>query len=51
MAESEQGTSNDKMGIIWEKKYAEIKRYVEMPERGTPLHNWQSQQLSIQMVV
>ena len=46
MAESEKGTSNDKMGIIWEKKYAEIKRYVEMPERGTPLHNWQSQQLS-----
>jgi hypothetical protein len=30
----------------FEKKYAEFKRCVEMPERGTPLHNWQQNQLS-----
>jgi hypothetical protein len=29
------------MGIAWEKKYAEFKRCVEMPEKGTPLHTWQ----------
>jgi len=34
------------MGIAWEKKYAELKRCVEMPERGTPLFNWQMHQLS-----
>jgi len=28
----------DKMGIAWEKKYAELKRCVEMPESGTPLY-------------
>ena len=33
-------------GIAWEKKYAEFKRCVEMPEIGTPLHTWQSHQLS-----
>ena len=35
-----------KMGIAWEKKYAEFKRCVEMPEKGTPLHTWQQNQLS-----
>ena len=33
-------------GIAWEKKYAEFKRCVEMPEIGTPLHTRQSHQLS-----
>ena len=33
-------------GIAWEKKYAEFKRCVEMPEIGAPLHTWQSHQLS-----
>jgi hypothetical protein len=32
-------------GIEWEKKCAEFKRCVEMPERGTPLHTWQKTQL------
>jgi hypothetical protein len=36
----------NKMGIKWEKKYAEFKRCVEMPEKGTPLYIWQSHQLS-----
>jgi hypothetical protein len=31
-------SSNDKIGNAWEKKYAELKRCVEMPEKGTPLH-------------
>jgi hypothetical protein len=35
-----------KMGIAWEEKCAEFKRCVGMPEIGTPLYNWQSQQLS-----
>ncbi len=35
----------DKMGITWEKKYAEFESYDGMPERGTPLHNWQENQL------
>jgi len=39
-------SSNDKMGIAWEKKYTELKRCVEMPEIGTPLYNWQQNQLS-----
>ena len=30
----------------WERKFVEFKRCVEMPERGTPLHNWQQNQLS-----
>ena len=34
-----------RMGIAWEEKYAEFKRCVEMPERGTPLYNWQHRQL------
>jgi len=32
-------------GIVWERKYAEFKRCVGMPERGTPLHTWQKTQL------
>ena len=40
------GSSNDKIGNTWEKKYAEFKRCVEMPEKGTPLHTWQLNQLS-----
>ena len=35
-AAGQKGSSNDKMGIAWEKKYAELKRCVEMPEIGTP---------------
>ena len=35
----------DKMGIAWEKKYAEFESYDGMPERGTPLHNLQENQL------
>jgi len=46
MATSEKGSSNNKMGISWEKKYAEFKRCVEMPKKGTPLHTWQMHQLS-----
>ena len=34
-----------RMGIAWEEKYAEFKRCVEMPERGTYLYNWQKTQL------
>jgi hypothetical protein len=34
-----------RMGIAWEEKYAEFKRCVGMPEIGTPLYKWQSQQL------
>ncbi len=30
----------------WEKKYAEFKRCVEMPEKETLLHTWQQNQLS-----
>jgi hypothetical protein len=46
MAASEKGSSNDKIGNTWEEKYDEFKRCVEMPKRGTPLNNWQSQHLS-----
>jgi hypothetical protein len=35
-----------KEGNAWEKKYAEFKSYDGMPERGTPLFNWQQHQLS-----
>ena len=35
-----------KIGNAWEKKYAEFKSYEGMPERGTPLHTWQKNQLS-----
>ena len=45
-AARKKGSSNDKMGIAWEKKYAELKRWVEMPEIGTPLYTWQKGQLS-----
>jgi hypothetical protein len=45
-AASEKSFSNDKMGIAWEKKYAEFKRCVEMLERGTLLYTWQRAQLS-----
>jgi orotate phosphoribosyltransferase-like protein len=38
-------------GIAWEKKYAEFKRCVGMPETGTPLHNWQKNQLGNTHVV
>jgi hypothetical protein len=36
-----------KMGIAWEKKYADFESYDGMPERGTLLFNWQQNQLSI----
>jgi hypothetical protein len=36
----------NKMGITWEKKYAEFESYDAMPERGTPQFNWQQNQLS-----
>ena len=35
-----------KISITWEEKYAEFKSYDGMPERGTPLHTWQKNQLS-----
>ena len=35
-----------KIGNAWEEKYAEFKRCVGMPKRGTPLYNWQNNQLS-----
>ena len=35
-----------KIGNAWEKKYAEFESYDGMPEIGTPLYNWQRQQLS-----
>ena len=35
----------DKMGIAWEKKSTEFESYDGMPERGTPLHNLQENQL------
>ena len=45
MAVRKKGSFNDKMGIAWERKFIEFKRCVEMPERGTPLYNWQVYQL------
>ena len=36
---------SDKMGIAWERKYAECKRCMEMPKKGTSLHTWQKTQL------
>ena len=36
----------NKMGITWEKKYAEFQSYNRMPERGSPQFNWQQNQLS-----
>jgi hypothetical protein len=35
-----------KIGITWEKKYAEFESYDGMPKRGTPQFNWQQNQLS-----
>jgi hypothetical protein len=46
MAASEKGSSNYKIGIVWEKKYDEFKRCVEMPKKGTLLYTWQQSQLS-----
>ena len=34
-----------KISNAWEKKYAEFKRCVRMPKKGTPLHTWQQNQL------
>jgi hypothetical protein len=45
-AARKKGSSNDKSGISWEKKYTEFESYDGMPERGTPLYTWQSQQLN-----
>ena len=33
-------------GITWERMYAEFESYDGMPKRGTPLNNWQKNQLS-----
>jgi hypothetical protein len=35
-----------KIGNAWEKKFAEFKSYDGMPRTGTPLYNWQHNQLS-----
>ena len=35
-----------KSGNAWERKYAEFESFDGMPERGTKLCNWQSNQLS-----
>ena len=35
-----------KIGNAWEEKYDEFESYDGMPERGTKLCNWQSNQLS-----
>ncbi len=45
MAARGKGSSYDKMGIVWERKFVEFKRCVEMPEIRTPLYNWQINQL------
>jgi hypothetical protein len=57
MAESKKGYENGigamsaeenkmRMGIAWEEKYAESISYLNgMPEKGTPLCNWQKTQL------
>ena len=45
-AARKKGSSNDKIGNAWEKKYAEFKSYDGMPKKGTPLFNWQQNQLS-----
>ena len=36
----------DKMGIKWERKYAEFESYEGMPEIGTPFYRWQGDELS-----
>ena len=38
--------NHTKIGNVWEKKYTEFESYGGMPERGTPLYTWQSNQLS-----
>ncbi len=38
--------NSTKMGNAWERMYAEFESYVGMPKRGTPLYNWQKNQLS-----
>ena len=38
--------NRDKMGIAWERKYAEFKLYEGMPEKGTTLYTWHQSQLS-----
>ena len=35
-----------KIGSAWEEKYDEFESYDGMPKKGTPLHNWQQNQLS-----
>ena len=35
-----------KIGNAWEEKYDEFESYDGMPKKGTPLHNWQQNQLS-----
>ena len=35
-----------KISNVWEEKYTEFESFNGMPERGTPLHNWQKNQLS-----
>ena len=35
-----------KIGNAWEENYNKFESYDGMPERGTPLHNWQQNQLS-----
>ena len=35
-----------KIGSAWEEKYDEFESYGGMPKKGTPLHNWQQNQLS-----
>ena len=35
-----------KIGYAWEEKYDEFESYDGMPKKGTPLHNWQQNQLS-----
>ena len=45
MAARGKGSSYDKTGIAWERKFVEFKICVEMPEIRTPLYNWQINQL------
>jgi hypothetical protein len=35
-----------KIGNAWEEKYEEFESYDGMPKKGTPLYNWQNNQLS-----
>jgi hypothetical protein len=35
-----------KIGNAWVRKFDAFKRCVRMPKKGTPLHNWQQNQLS-----